>query len=116
MDTWPATLPDPLFEGYEDTIGDGRIRSRTDVGPPKVRRRTTSAVRPLRCSMIMTDAQLTTLKTFIRTTLLGGALPFYWTDVHNSAQVIVQIGESMPVYRPINNSKWQVSFDLEILP
>src|SRR5262245_28329856 len=104
-----------MFDGYQEGMMDGRVRSRTDIGPPKVRRRTTTAIRPMQFQLTLSDAQLTTLKSFVDTTLLNGSLPFSFTDVHTGATITCQIGANMPSWRPISNTKWLVNMDLEVI-
>jgi hypothetical protein len=115
-DVWPVSLPKPLFDGYTEGMADNRLRSRTDIGPPKVRRRTTANIRPIRFSMVMSDAQLVTFKNFINVTILGGTLPFIMTDPVAGGNITVQIGEAMPNWNPISNTKWLVTLDGEVMP
>ena len=53
---WPATLPQVPQKGFQETVGVNIIRSQTDAGPAKQRRR---ASRPneMTLSFIMTTAQ-----------------------------------------------------------
>lgn len=52
------------------------MRSETDTGPAKVRRRFTRAVRRVQVTMALTAAQVETLDTFHTTTLADGSLKF----------------------------------------
>jgi hypothetical protein len=113
---WPATFPKPMFDGYTEGLADGRLRSRTDIGPPKVRRRTTSMIRPMVFTLIMTDAQLTAFKTFINITILGGTLPFTMTDPVAGGTLTLQIGENMPNWSPLSNTKWLIRMECEVFP
>ncbi|MFU0504005.1 hypothetical protein [Pseudaminobacter sp. NGMCC 1.201702] len=63
VDAWPASLPQYLLrDGYSGGLGDGRIRSRPDAGPPKVRPRSSAMPEPLQGRMMMTGAQLAVLE------------------------------------------------------
>ena len=74
--SWPISLPDANVSGYQETFPDTVIRSTMDVGPDKIRRRTTAAVRKFRLSYDLTRAEVETLNTFYETSVEGGALPF----------------------------------------
>lgn len=62
---WPATLPQVPQKGFTESIGINVIRSSTDAGPAKQRRR---ATRPseLNVNFLMTTAQTQTLEAFIK--------------------------------------------------
>jgi hypothetical protein len=62
--TWPAKLPQVPQKGFTETVGVNIIRSTTDAGPAKQRRR---ASRPnvMNLSFIMTTAQTQLLEAFI---------------------------------------------------
>ena len=62
---WPATLPQVPQKGFTESIGINVIRSATDAGPAKQRRR---ASRPsqLNVNFLMTTAQTQTLEAFIK--------------------------------------------------
>lgn len=116
IDPWPATLPQVIrLEGYSDSMGDGLIRSPTDSGPGKVRRRSSAVVRPLQCRMYMTEAQLLIMRTFITTTLMGGALPFSLPDPIDGTTMWCRFRE-MPAWINVSGTKYDISLNLEILP
>jgi hypothetical protein len=62
---WPATLPQVPQKGFTESIGINVIRSATDAGPAKQRRR---ATRPNEMSVnfLMTTAQTQKLEDFIK--------------------------------------------------
>ena len=62
---WPATLPQVPQKGFTESIGINVIRSATDAGPAKQRRR---ASRPneLSVNFLMTTAQTQKLEDFIK--------------------------------------------------
>jgi len=67
---WPTTLPQVPQKGFQETVGVNIIRSQTDAGPAKQRRR---AARPneMTLSFIMTTAQCDRLETFIKDDIKG---------------------------------------------
>ena len=74
-DPWPASLP-TLRLPVSLTMRDGVIRSQNDIGPAQTRRATTAMPEPFSHAVRWTPAQLSTFRTFWRTTIQDGALPF----------------------------------------
>lgn len=73
-DTWPGTLPAaPRSSGFREIAPRSSIRTNNDVGPAKLRRRTTGNVRRFQMVFELTLAQVATLDTFFVTTLTGGS-------------------------------------------
>jgi hypothetical protein len=68
--TWPATLPQVPQKGFQESIGVSVIRTATDAGPAKQRRR---ARRPstMDLSFILTTSQTVTLESFINNSIAG---------------------------------------------
>jgi hypothetical protein len=79
---WPGTLPNTIsWRGYRREIGNTQIRTPMDVGPPKVRARTSARIdRHDHPIVYMTKAQWLLLEEFYVTTLFGGVLQFEMTD------------------------------------
>jgi hypothetical protein len=116
MNIWPSTLPQfALRDGYQSGTGDGRLRSDTDAGIAKVRRRFSYVPRPLSLSTLMTNDQLDTFKTFYDDTLQGGVLPFQVFSAEGADPIVVQFGQNAPTWVP-NGIDWTVTLDLVILP
>jgi hypothetical protein len=84
---WPSTLPQNPQKGFTESVGINVIRTATDAGPAKQRRR---ASRPneLNLSFLMTTAQTQTLETFIKDTL-GGVKRF--TFLHPRLYTTVEV-------------------------
>lgn len=116
-DTWPGTLPQKmLVDGYGDGMGDGRLVSRMDAGPPQVRRRSSAMPRPLTGRMNMTAAQIATLKTFVTTTLIGGTLSFNFPDPVGGATIEVMFAGGLPQWANLGGDNYSVSLDLMVMP
>jgi len=117
VDAWPASLPSYLLvDGYSEGIGDGRVRSQTDMGPPKVRRRSSAMPKTLQGRMLMTGAQLATLQSFVETTLVGGSLPFTFTDPVTRGSILVRFAGSLPSWTGRGGDTYAVALELEVLP
>jgi hypothetical protein len=118
MVDWPSTLPCTLVtDGNSGGVGDGRIRSATDTGPGKVRRRTTAMAKPITGSLIMTVAEIAILEDFIEDDLMGGTLVFNFKDPMTHALVPMRFGEQLPTWSEMPGKKrWLVNMVLEKLP
>ena len=113
---WPLTLPaSPLAESYAETAPDNIIRTATDQGPAKLRRRTTAAVRALRFACILSAAQTEILDTFYLEDLQGGSLPFLHTHPRTAAAAVMRF-KAPPEYISLNGGYFRATLDLEILP
>ena len=114
-ETWPATLPSPSPDGYGERPGAGPLRTEMEVGPPKVRRRTTTVVRQFDINLELTKAQIATLDTFYVTTLAGGVTEFDWTNPRTEAAATCRF-VTVPVYTTTGGDGWQARFRMEVLP
>lgn len=118
MPTWPPSLP-PLAavddRSYGESPPDVVLRSATDVGPAKLRRRTTAGVRPLTCTLPLTAAEVATLDTFYIATCAGGALAFDGVHPRTGAAVTLRFTRP-PRYTGDGNDNWTAAFALEVLP
>jgi hypothetical protein len=115
---WPSTLP-PTFEsdGYQETEPDVLSEDVMEVGPPKVRRRTTAAPAELSGSILCDQAQLATFKSFLRTTLAGGALPFSgFTHPSDQTSIPAARFKKGTVTYAARNPYVQIAFTLYVLP
>lgn len=116
MATWPASLPQTLLQqGYHQTMPSARARTQMDAGPAKIRRRYTAAVSPVKAMSNMTTTQIADLKTFYKTTLLGGTQAFDWTDPIAGGTVSFRF-VTEPDWEPLSANRYKVSLDLEIMP
>jgi hypothetical protein len=116
-ETWPATVPHCFtFDSLVAGLPDGRLRSQTDAGPAKVRRRSSAMPRPLAGQLVMTYAQWADLETFATVTTDGGALPFTFPSPTGGTDLLVRFGESLPTWRRYGIGKVMVDLQLEVLP
>lgn len=96
MATWPASLPQyVLSANYSEETSDNTIRSETDVGPAKVRRRGTAAPVQISCQVRLTVAQRATLVDFYNTDTKSGTLTWDW--VHPVTQAAVVFRFTKPI-------------------
>lgn len=115
---WPSTLPQRVLrDGYSEKLRDGRMFSRTQSGPGKVRRRYSSAVLPVSASLIIDEAQKARFERFWIEETAGGVLPFSMPDqTHDGLPVLLGDGtpwlgdDDLPVLVTAN---WLVRFAQE---
>lgn len=113
---WPASLPQTLdTDGFTETVGATCLRTSMDVGPAKVRRRTTAEVRTVSGSLIFDAAQLETFDTFYAVTLSGGALPFTFAGARGGVTHTYRV-TAEPKYSPLGGGWWKTTLSLERLP
>ncbi len=137
---WPSELPQRANrQGFDYSFGDGRKFTRPDAGPLRVRRRFSSAARPVSAGFTLTWAQLQRLETFWDNDTGGGSLPFWFPDqvkggvaittadgrplrtasgiaLVTAAWWLVLFGETPPKPAPVGGENWVVSMQLWVMP
>ncbi|ODT22214.1 MAG: hypothetical protein ABS35_15290 [Kaistia sp. SCN 65-12] len=117
VDAWPATLPQYLLsDGYTEAQGDGRLRTQPDIGPAKVRRRSSAMPGPLQGRMMMSGAQRTILDTFVATTLANGTLPFTFPSPLTGSPILVRFASNLPAWSSPGGDTFVAALDLEVMP
>lgn len=114
---WPPSLPAfVLEEGFSESLADVVLETGMDVGPPKIRRRSTAASRPMKATVQMTAEQWGTFKTFFATTLKGGSLPFDWVDPLTQAATTYRFRKPAPQMSVRGGVNCVVYLTLEVMP
>lgn len=140
MERWPQDLPQRvLAEGYQESLGEGRLSTPMDVGPPKSRRRFSHVPDPVTASFRCTLDQKERLKRFWRDDLAGGSRLFILPDPslngvplltdegeplldNEGTPLLIEswlivMGEAAPSFRPIQRGmRWVASLPLVIMP
>ncbi|MEM1149332.1 MAG: hypothetical protein AAGI03_02080 [Pseudomonadota bacterium] len=115
MPDWPADLP--FFDVGQLTLESPQnlsIKSDMDVGPPKVRRRSTAGVEPFSGAMrLITRAQFLVFRSFYNVDLQGGVLSFTHADPFDGVIKNFRF-ESYEITR--FGPKYRVTANLVILP
>ena len=116
MSAWPETLPAlPLQDGYSETLPDVVLRTQTETGPAKTRRRYTAGISPISMTMQLTQTEVGYLDSFFMTTLSCGALSFTWTNPRTGNSGIFRF-KSPPAYSSPEGLHISVSLSFEELP
>jgi len=110
MTTWPATVP-VHRSGYSETPPSRVIRSDMDVGPAKVRRRSSSAVRQATLKLLLTPDQIQDLDDFY---LANDASAFDFVNPRTGETVQARFVDTPPY--EVNETMFNVGIELEILP
>lgn len=117
MPSWPGTLPTgPEWSSYQETSPNVALRTPMDVGPPKVRRRSTAGIRPFTMTFLLTQAQVATLDTFYQTTLTGGTASFDSLTHPRTAAAATFRFVTPPQYQALGPNVYRASCQMEILP
>lgn len=135
--TWPANLPRTAAQdGFSYDFGDGRLRTQTDAGPGKMRRRFSAVSKPVAMQMILSEAQLHRLEDFWEVDTRGGVLPFWMQNIVYQSLVIqpdgspllpepepvrglpwlAMFGSGAPRVVPFGGLLWRVSFNISVMP
>jgi hypothetical protein len=116
MPTWPATLPQaPLVEGYGETPPDLIVRSQTDVGWAKTRRRASAGPTRIVATYAMSGAQLTTFGTFLTYDIADRTLAFDWPHPRSGSSVSVRMTAVPQIAPAAGADRWRVGVTLETM-
>lgn len=109
---WPASLPNLPQLGWGEKKLENRIRSETDTGPAKVRRRFTRAVRRVSLPLVLTTAQAATLDDFHTNTLSDGVLRFDYVHPRTGLTHSFRFFNGFNLSEPANGM-YRTSLELE---
>lgn len=114
---WPSSLPQrPLVDGYSNIFGDGAKRTDMDSGPPKVRKRFTATVEPLRLAFRVTRAQVATLRAFYRDDCAYGAIAFSFVEPVSGTSVRVAFSKPPAIVPARGVDRYNATLELDWLP
>ena len=114
---WPVELPQAPQKGFSESIGVNVVRSTTDMGPAKQRRRSVSP-NMMDVSFILTSEQAAILETFVLDEL-GGVKRFLFNHPRTLQNVEVRVvsqGSTQYKLQYLAPGYWNASLQFEILP
>lgn len=118
MATWPTTLPSPLRSGYGIQTQDATVRTDMDVGPARVRRRTTSAPDTVTLSWLFDASQMAVFRAFWEGDWNYGSSWVYipLRDGWSSAMVSIECRPNPSTFKaaPASVTHWQVDMTVEV--
>ena len=102
---WPLSLQQKLeVAGFTYTPGNTRVASENDIGPAKIRSRFTDGVDKYQCQITLDFDDMSTFKTFYKTTLGNGSLPFTFNDPFTQTSAIFRFTPSQdPSITPLGS-------------
>ncbi|WP_264045510.1 hypothetical protein [Methylobacterium flocculans] len=107
---WPADLPQRFQrDGYSRGFADGRLSTPMEAGPPKTRRRFSSAIKPVTVTLDEREDAFARLERFYEEEVAGGSLPFLIPDQTRDALPLM-VAPGIPLLdeqgRPLLNTAW----------
>lgn len=116
MASWPsAPFPQsPLISGYVEVAPNNTIRSATETGPGKTRRRTTANSRNILWPFLLTLVETQTLDDFYETDIESGSISFTHEDPRTGVESTYKI-KSPPSYRR-TGLFFRTTLEIEKLP
>lgn len=111
---WPSSLPLDIQDSDEE-FANNLVRTPMDVGPDKLRRRTTANIKPFSGVMYMTTAEVEIFETFYYNTLESGVLSFYFYPPRKTVVYQCRFA-SIPQVSTYKGDYWKVIVDMEVLP
>jgi hypothetical protein len=117
MPSWPSSLPKaPLLEGYGESPPDLILRSQTDVGWARTRRRASAGPTRITATYAMTGAQLAIFEGFVAGDIGERTLAFDWPHPRTGQTVSVRM-TAIPQITPAPGAdRWRVGVSLETMP
>ena len=115
---WPLTLPQVPQKGFTESGGVLVVRTPTDSGPAKMRKRG-SKPQTLNVQFLMTTAQTILLETFVKTTIQGTirfGFPHPRTGVVSEVRIVPQGEGDYYTLSYVAPGYYNVSLTLEVLP
>lgn len=117
MPSWPASLPQFVQEqGYDESLPDQTVESPMDSGPPKSRRRFTTAFRPLRVTIWCTAEQAEDFEEFYMDDCAAGSLSFTWVHPRTQQAATFRFRKPAPKPQPFGAGNVAYTFNLWQLP
>ena len=120
--TWPGSLPTNPTYGWTELPGDGRVRTQTDAGPAKLRRRFSSSPAQFSVQFVMTTDQATRLVQFFENAsdaaiagTNGGVMSFDGLPHPRTSATATFRFLSPPTLTQMSNTVYRVSLSLELV-
>lgn len=121
MAVWPVSLPQYFEVGVQDTRQQGFIRSQTETGPYKQRKRFTATARLLSGTMLFTGTDRATFETFYKTTLSEGTDAFDFIDPADFSTISARFVQPPTLSAVAGGdtaatAQWRIDLAIEVLP
>jgi hypothetical protein len=113
---WPASLQQYVnTDSFDYKFGNTILRSENDIGPAKVRARSTRGVDMITGAIDLSRTDYTTFEFFFKTTINGGARVFDFPHPITRVMTAVRMMPE-PGIKAKGGTTFVVSFSLEVMP
>lgn len=111
---WPGTLPNTADTWQEQDVSV-LLKTETDAGPNKVRRKWTGTVTNISLTSVLTSAQVVILKNFFRIDCMQGSLNFTFPDPV-TGEISVYRWDATPSFTNLGSFAFQCSMTWKRIP
>lgn len=113
---WPPNVPDEFQrQGFSESFSDNVLRSGTDSGPPKRRRRSTQPERLLNGTIRMNGSELSEFKAWYLSQIASGARAFEFPDPTHASRATVTVAfTSPPSWGNIGGDEYEVELAIQV--
>lgn len=117
-DLWPTALPQcPILNGFSEQRQRNIVSFEPDVGPPKMRRRSSAVATLTSVVFRFTVADVEVFNTFYQDTLSDGSLPFVWKHpISQTYYTWMFDSKEAPRFDRMTPNTFRVSYNLLRLP
>jgi hypothetical protein len=113
MPTFPLT-DCPLYGSYNVKGGTNAVvRTQMEVGPPKVRRRSSLALYAIEAGYGVTREDIANFEMWYRDTIGMGAITFDWSDPRTGTTRAVRFTDGGYAVEQISPGRWALHLSLE---
>lgn len=117
MSTWPPGLPQCALRGKQRSPLPNVISFGTEVGPGKVRRRSTARVMRMSFNFVITRAQVSVFEDWFQGELKDGSLTYHWPDPVTAADAEWLFDPANPyTLQERASGKWDLSVSVARQP
>lgn len=118
MDTWPMSLQQKMnVDGFQYSLGVTTVSTDMDVGPSKVRSRFTDGIDGYQLQHTLDFDDIALFKTFYKTTIANGTLPFLFTDPFTLTEETFRFTPGqVPVVTPLGGRTFTLAMVWDRLP
>jgi len=112
--SWPTTIP-ATADSWQEQDVDNILRTQTDAGPGKVRRKYTGVVSNISMNSVLTLEQVIALREFYRIDCQQGALRFSFPDPVTGVTTVYR-WDGPPVFNNVGSLAFQCAMKWKQVP
>lgn len=105
---FPAYMPQPLIDGYQEQMQDSRYVFQNEAGTPSYRRKSTAYIKEISMTFMVGHKEKILFEDWFNVETQGGVLEFLMRNPIDSSDDVFQfIG--MPMFVPVTGRYWKIS-------